>query len=108
MSSSSQAPLAVFCSYAHEDEAYLQRLHIHLATLKRQKLITTWYDRQILPGDDWSQEIDASLEQSALILLLVSPDFIASKYCYDIEMKRALEREEAKEAAEIETDMPPE
>ncbi len=98
MSSSSQAPLAVFCSYAHEDEAFLQRLHIHLATLKRQNLITTWYDRQILPGDNWSQEIDANLEQSSLILLLVSPDFIASKYCYDIEMKRALEREEAKEA----------
>lgn len=79
MSFSSQAPIAVFCSYAHEDEALLNQLHTHLTTLKRQNLITTWHDRQILPGSDWAQAIDSNLEQSALILLLVSPDFIASK-----------------------------
>jgi len=93
-----QSPIEVFCSYAHEDEALLNQLHTHLATLKRQNLITTWHDRQILPGGNWSREIDAHLEQSRLILLLVSPDFLASDYCYEKEMKRALARHEAKEA----------
>ena len=98
MLSSSQAPIAVFCSYAHKDKALLNQLHIHLATLKSQKLITTWHDRQILPGSDWSRDIDDHLEQSALILLLISPDFLASRYCYEIEMQRALKRHEADEA----------
>jgi tetratricopeptide (TPR) repeat protein len=93
-----QSPIEVFCSYAHEDEALLNQLHTHLATLKRQNLITIWHDRQILPGGNWSRDIDAHLEQSRLILLLVSLDFLASDYCYEKEMKRALARHEAKEA----------
>jgi hypothetical protein len=43
-------------------------------------------------GDDWRGKIDANLDGAELILLLVSADFLASDYCYDVEMKRALER----------------
>lgn len=91
-------PINVFISYAHKDESFLRQLETHLALLRRQGLITTWHDRQILPGIDQSSEIDIHLEQSALILLLISADFIASDYAYEIEMKRALERHEAGEA----------
>src|SRR5262249_24990425 len=52
----------------------------------------------IKPGTEWKDALDANLEQSKIILLLVSADFIASDYCYEIEMKRALERHEKKEA----------
>lgn len=36
-----------------------------------------------------------------IVLLLVIADFITSDYCYDIEMKRALERHATKEARVI-------
>jgi Flp pilus assembly protein TadD len=84
----------VFYCYAREDKAFRDQLDRHLSNLRRQKQITTWYDREISPGTDWEQEIDIHLSTAHLILLLVSPDFMDSDYCYGIEMKKALERHE--------------
>jgi internalin A len=84
-----ELPLSVFISYAHEDEPLRQQLETHLSLLRRQGLIANWHDRQILPGTEWEKEIDAHLESAQLVLLLISPDFLASDYCYEIEMKRA-------------------
>jgi len=92
------SPVEIFCSYAHEDESWLRKLETHLSLLKRQDLISLWYDRLIVPGADWTKSIDTHLETASVILLLVSADFLASDYCYGIEMKRALERQEAGEA----------
>jgi len=91
-------PLALFYSYAHEDEALRDQLEKHLHQLHRQGLISEWHDRKLLPGTTWAHEIDMHLETASIILLLVSPDFLASDYCYDIEMQRALERHRGGEA----------
>ena len=91
-------PVEIFCSYAHEDEAWRQKLETHLSLLKRQGLVSLWHDRHIGPGTDWAHAIDMHLETASVILLLVSADFFASDYCYGIEMQRALERQEAGEA----------
>jgi internalin A len=93
--------LHLFYSYSHKDEALRDELETHLKLLQRQGLIQPWHDRRIAPGQEWKDEIDINLERANIILLLVSADFIASDYCYDIEMKRALERYEAKEAEVI-------
>src|SRR5437763_265453 len=87
-----RSPLSVFISYAHEDERLRQQLVAHLSLLQREGLVATWYDGQIMPGDVWAREIDKHLETAAIILLLVSSDFLASNYCYEIEMQWALER----------------
>ena len=92
------SPVEIFCSYAHEDELWLRKLKNHLSLLKRQGLISLWYDRLIVPGADWTKSVDAHLETASVILLLVSANFLASDYCYGVEMKRALERQEAGEA----------
>src|SRR5262249_40396171 len=91
-------PIEIFCSYAHEDDTWRQKLETHMSPLKRQGLIFLWHDRQILAGQDWTKTIDTRLESASVILLLVSADFFASDYCYGIEMKRAMERESAGEA----------
>ena len=93
--------LTLFFSYCHRDEGLRNELEIHLAMLKRQGVIETWHDRRITAGKDLSGEIDSNLEAADIILLLASPDFIASDYCYDIEMKRALERHHRGEARVI-------
>ncbi len=85
-------PVVVFYSYAHEDEELREQLAEHLMMLKRSGMIREWYDRQILPGSDWGQEISQNLESADIILVLISSDFLASEYCYDIEAKRALDR----------------
>ena len=96
-----QNPIKVFLSYAHEDEPLLRKLETHLSLLKRQGLISIWYDRQIVPGTNWAKAIDQRLEQASIILLLVSADFLASDYCYQVEMKRAMARHEPGEARVI-------
>ena len=89
---STGAPRSVFISYAHEDEPLRQQLEAHLSLLRRQGLIADWHDCQILAGEEWARDIDEHLETASLILLLISPDFLASEYCYGVEMRRALER----------------
>jgi hypothetical protein len=93
--------IEVFYSYAHKDEKWRNELENQLSNLKRQGLITSWYDRKISAGMDWTIEVDIHLNRASIILLLISPDFIASDYCYGIEMKRAMERLEAGEARVI-------
>lgn len=69
--------------------------------LKRQGVIDTWHDRRIGAGESINEAIDTQINRDDIILLLVSPDFLASDYCYDIEMKRAMERHEAGDAIVI-------
>ncbi len=84
--------VTVFFSYSHRDEDLRNELETHLSTLKRQGVIKTWHDRRIGAGKDIDDEIDSNLEEADIILLLVSPYFIASDYCYNIELQRAMER----------------
>ncbi len=85
-------PVSVFCSYASEDEALRNKLEQHLSGLLREGLITEWHDRKILAGMDWASAIDTHLMAASVIVLLISPSFLASDYSYGVEMKRALER----------------
>ena len=73
--------LEVFYSYAHTDERWRKRLEIHLSNLQHQGFIIAWHDRNISAGTTWASEIDAHLNTARIILLLISPDFIASDYC---------------------------
>ena len=93
--------VSIFYSYAHEDEPLRNELKKHLSLLQRRGIITTWHDRKIVPGTDWAHAIDTQLNTASVILLLISPDFFASDYCYGIEMQRALQRHEANEARVI-------
>ncbi len=90
--------MKTFISYSHKDEKALERLHTHLAVLRRESRIDAWFDRKILPGGQIDSEILLQLEASSLILLLVSPDFLASDYCIEREMEYAFERHRSGEA----------
>jgi outer membrane protein assembly factor BamB len=94
-------PVTMFLAYAHEDESLCKDLEKHLSLLQRQGLVSTWQDRQITAGTKWAQEIDEHLKSASIILLLISADFLASDYCYGVEMNRALERHEADQARVI-------
>jgi internalin A len=90
--------MRLFYSYSHRDEQLRNELETHLKLLQRQGLIETWQDRKIEAGEEWKEKIDENLERADIILLLVSSDFIASDYCYEMEMSRALERHEKGDA----------
>ena len=96
-----EKPFQVFCCYAHSDNLYLEELKSHLTPLERQGLITINADIDINPGMEWKREIKRYLEKAQIILLLISSDFIASDYCYNNEMKRAMEQHERGEVRVI-------
>lgn len=93
--------IEIFYSYSHKDEDLRDELQKHLSILRRQGVINSWHDRRISVGTEWVGQIDEHLNSANVILLLVSADFIASDYCYDLEMARAMERHDAKEACVI-------
>lgn len=82
----------VFYSYSHKDAELRERLATYLAPLKQQQKIIEWHDRKIEPGANWDTEINAQLESAHLILFLLSADFLASEYCFGVEVEKALAR----------------
>lgn len=97
----SSNPLNVFISYAHEDHKYKEELLAHLSDLKRNKEIEVWNDGMIMPGDDWEEEIYHKLNQSDIIIFLVSRDLAKSDFIWKQEVPKAFERENKKECKVI-------
>lgn len=93
--------IKVFFSYSHRDEQLRDELAKHLSAMRRQDVIAEWHDRKITAGDEWAGEIDENLDSADIILLLISADFLASDYCYDVELKQAMERHDAGDARVI-------
>ncbi|HEU5383131.1 MAG TPA: toll/interleukin-1 receptor domain-containing protein [Ktedonobacteraceae bacterium] len=78
----------LFYVYSRKDDALRKQLDTHLSVLKREDLLRTWHDQEIVPGSLWEREISNHLNNAAIILILVSSDFIASNYCYSYEADR--------------------
>jgi len=91
-------PIKVFLSYADEDEKLLQQLEKHLSVFRRSGKIILWHGKNTAHDTEWQREIETYLNTADIILLLISPDFIASDHCYSIEMQKALERYKAGDA----------
>lgn len=104
---SDQPTAKLFFSYSHEDEALRDQLAKHLKLLEHQEVIDAWHDRKIGAGTEWKDAIDDNLEAADIILLLISVDFLASDYCFDVEMRRAMERHEEKSAVVIPVSLRP-
>jgi hypothetical protein len=88
----------VFISYSHRDIKLREELTKHLSNLRNQGIISNWHDGDIAPGTEWKSQILDHLNTARIILLLISADFMASDFCYSIEMKQAIARHDAKEA----------
>jgi hypothetical protein len=70
-------------------------LETHLALLRRQRRLTAWSDRLIGAGEAIDDAISDELIRAKVVLLLISADFIASDYCYGVELAAALAGHEA-------------
>lgn len=93
--------MKVFVSYSHVDKDLKDRLIKHIRPLENENLVQVWVDHEIKAGDDWDKEIAKKLVEADIVLTLISIDFINSRYCYDIELEKALEREADGEARVI-------
>lgn len=87
-----ERPIEIFFSYAHEDEELMDLVRLQLVVRERLGEIVKWHDRMIPAGDEWRNHIDDRIERAHVILLFMSPHFLASRYCYEIEGEIALRR----------------
>lgn len=85
-------PVRVFFSYAQRDAPFRDELETHLSLLRRNGLIASWDDRQILAGESWEEASSQQVEEAELFLLLVSSSFLASEYIHSGELRTALTR----------------
>src|SRR4051812_45569826 len=83
----------VFVSYSHEDEAEKNKLLSHLGVL-RSDLIDIWSDDRLGPGVNWGQEVIKSISQAKVAILLITDNFLNSKFILETEVKTFLERRE--------------
>jgi hypothetical protein len=88
----------VFISYSHKDRKFRDELATHLSNLRNQGVISDWYDGDIPPGTEWKTQIMDHLKTAQVILLLISADFMASNFCYGIELKESIARHDANQA----------
>src|SRR5215471_4148510 len=80
-------PLSIFISYSHADSAFVDQLEADLRKLGFE----TWVDRQRLAGGQrWRRELQEAVEQAQVLLIVLSPDAIASR-SVQIEFDYALE-----------------
>ena len=82
----------VFYSYSHKDTELRNQIGTFLAPLRHNNKIVEWHDRKIEPGANWQNEISVRLDSAHLILLLISADFLASDYCFGVEVEKAMRR----------------
>lgn len=97
----------VFMSYARKDKELKEELDVHLAMLKRDPKVDIWSDKEIEEGEEFDKRIKKELEEAHIILLLVSPRFLASTYIFDVELKEAMDKHEKGEAIVIPVIMKP-
>lgn len=87
------SPVNLFIAYSREDKSYLTEFRKHLSPLKKGGIIKLWDDAAILPGTEWDTNIKKQLENSHVVLLLISPDFLNSDYINQVELPKALDRQ---------------
>jgi hypothetical protein len=88
---SQNVPAHIFYSYSRHDLSLMTELDDRLSEMRSQGLIKTFWDRHMDPGSEWHSETTEELKDADIVLFLVSPDFLISRYCQQVELPETLE-----------------
>lgn len=80
----------IFYSYSHKDKAYLEKLQTHIKPIIKEYKIKEFVDEHIRGGEVLDEKIMTNIQESDLVISLISPDYLASEYCQK-EMKIAID-----------------
>lgn len=83
----------IFLSYSHDDSSLKDEFLKHLAPLKRAGIAEVWHDRELFPSDLIEPIIVSEIEDSDIVVALVSSSYFASEFCWSRELLHAIRRE---------------
>jgi TIR domain len=81
----------VFISYSRKDGKWIEELKTHLKPLKRDQDIEIWDDTNLKLGSTWLEEIQRAIRRAKVVVLLISPNFMASDFIVRIELPLVLQ-----------------
>lgn len=84
--------MKIFISYSHEDRQYRQEFEKQLSPLVRTKKAIIWSDAELSPGANWKEVIDKNLDDSDVVICLITSNFIHSDFCYNEEFLKCIDR----------------
>lgn len=90
-----------FISYSHKDKDMYEKFKVHLKNTARRYSISEWYDGMISPGEEIDKAISSNINKADIIFLLISPNYIASYYCFEKELNVAIKRHEKNECVVV-------
>ena len=77
----------IFISYSREDEAWLKKLRTHLSVAVAQGMsLNLFSDTDIQPGQEWRKRLDEELLHADIVVMLITPDFVSSKFIQEEEI----------------------
>src|SRR6266498_3214508 len=82
----------VFISYSQKDEKWKDRVVKHLGVLEKDKQLAVWHDGQIAAGDNWLPAIERAIQECDTALLLISVEFLNSRFILRREVPELLTR----------------
>jgi hypothetical protein len=70
--------MKLFISYARVDRPLCKQIADHL-----EDIYDVWYDKKLLGGQDWRNEIFKQLADSEIFVYLLSPESVSSPHCQE-------------------------
>lgn len=80
----------IFISYSRKDVEYKDELKKHLDLLRTFEIADTWSCEEISIGK-WDEQIQKELEESDLIIYMLSAGFFSSKYILEKEVQKGMD-----------------
>jgi hypothetical protein len=88
----------IFISYAHAAEkstGWVSRIQTHLNGLTHSSDFEVWADTKIEPGQKWQEQIEQAINHAKIAVLVLTADFLASKFVREAELPLLLEAADA-------------
>lgn len=84
--------LKIFISYSHTDKLYKDKIRRALHPLVLNNTLKIWEDGELIPGALYNKEIKQHLNDSDIIIYLLSIDFFCSEYILEHEYTPVIEK----------------
>jgi hypothetical protein len=81
---------SIFISYSQDDALWLSAVKKHLSILEHKYQLVVWDDTRIRVGSRWQDEIEKAIKKCKIAILLVSNNFLSSRFIAKNELPKIL------------------